>query len=189
MRKVEPLARMFVANPQCVIGAALGAAAVFLPWMYVEHIAFHFPAASFWEYYHPTFEGHTLNLLQSAVLISGPLKAFSMLFAIGVALSFLSPLGGIVQGSGLAGFAYVYAASHGEFEIAVYEVERSSSLIGYPEVVYSSGSFVLALGFAVAAISTLMVLSSASSAVREVREGPAVHNRVAALAWNTSRTR
>ena len=71
----------------------------------------------------------------------------------------------------------------------IYELAPIDLLNEYPQFIYFDVSFALGVGYLLGVVSTFIVLSSTSAAVRDAREGPVVHTRVAALAWNTSRTK
>lgn len=190
MRRAADLGRLCSSNPQCVIGAALGLAAVFLPWLVLStyQTQWPYPPMPVSGYYEPTIDS-SLSLLGVASLVQGLANVFCTLFAIGVIVSFYTPLGGIVEGVGLAGFALSFAQAGGEYRVAVYELSSDRLMNEYPQFLYATTEFVLGVGFLFGVVSTFIVLSSTSAAVRDSREGPAVHNRVAALAWKTSRTK
>lgn len=177
---------MFGPNLQCLVGAALGMAAMLLPWLLLDP-GFTSPRV-FGGGYAPDFGGQAMNLVQVVVLIPGSVKLFCALFAAGAVLSFFTPLGGILQSVGLVGFAFGYAAAGGAYGFPVHFV-GSGMLPDGSGPVYIESLFGLGIGYLVAIVSTFMVLTSTTSAVRAARVGPVVHNRVAALAWNTARTR
>lgn len=184
MRKITAPFKVFSPNLQCLFGAALGMAALFLPWLLLDP-GFAYPRA-IGIGYTPVFEGSAMNLFQVVALIPGSVKLFCALFAAGAALSFFTPLGGILQSVGLVAFAFGHAA-WGEYGFPVRLVGPfiSDDL----PIIYIERPFALGIGYLVAVLSTFMVLTSTTSAVRAARVGPVVHNRVAALAWNTARTR
>ena len=192
MRVASVIGRLYAANAQCVLGASIGLASVFLPWLVLSDTQswwLRFPAGSYiGSIYEPT-SWSSMDLLGVVALAPGMAATFCTVFALGVIFSFYTPLGGVVEGIGLAGFAYTYAQSGGVYSVAIYELAPIDLLNEYPQFIYFDVSFALGVGYLLGVVSTFIVLSSTSAAVRDAREGPVVHTRVAALAWNTSRTK
>lgn len=192
MRGIAAIGRLYASNAQCVLGALIGLAAIFLPWLVLSETQrwwLRFPAGSYiGSIYEPT-SWSSLDLLGVVSLAPGMAATFCTVFALGVIFSFYTPLGGVVEGIGLAGFAYAHAQSGGVYSVAIYELAPVDLLNEYPQFIYFDVSFALGVGYLLGVVSTFIVLSSTSAAVRDAREGPVVHTRVAALAWNTSRTK
>ncbi len=192
MRDIAAFGRLFANNAQCVLGASIGLVSIFLPWLVLSDTQrwwLRFPAGSdIGSIYEPIL-GSSLDLLGVVSLAPGTAATFCTLFALGVIFSFYTPLGGIVEGVGLAGFAYIYAQSGGVYSVAVYELSPIDLFNEYPRFIYFDASFVLGVGYLLGVVSSFIVLSSTSAAVRDAREGPMVHARTAALAWNTTRRR
>ena len=192
MRVASVIGRLYAANAQCVLGASIGLASVFLPWLVLSDTQswwLRFPAGSYiGSIYEPT-SWSSMDLLGVVALAPGMAATFCTVFALGVIFSFYTPLGGVVEGIGLAGFAYTYAQSGGVYSVAIYELAPIDLLNEYPQFIYFDVSFALGVGYLLGVVSTFIVLSSTSAAVCDAREGPVAHTRVAALAWNTSRTK
>ena len=192
MRYIAAFGRLFASNAQCVLGASIGLVSIFLPWLVLSDAQrwwLRFPAGSYiGSIYEPT-SWSSLDLLGVVSLAPGMAATFCTLFALGVIFSFYTPLGGVVEGVGLAGFAYTYAQSGGVYSIAIYELAPIDLMNEYPRFIYFDASFVLGVGYLLGVVSTFVVLSSTSAAVRDARDGPMVHARTAALAWNTTRGR
>ena len=190
VRGLAAVGRLYASNAQCVLGAAIGLVSIFLPWLVIvktEIWWWGFPG-EFGSLYEPIL-GDSLDLLGVVSLVPGSADAFCTLFALGVIISFYTPLGGIVEGVGLAGFALDYAQAGGVYLVAAYELMPVDLMNNYPELLYWSLPFDLGVGYLLGVVSAFVVLSSTSAAVRDARKGPMIHTRMAALAWNTSRTK
>ena len=177
---------MFRPSVQCVAGAALGLVSIFLPWLGLEFYQYHPPLYAM---YQSTLIGPSLDLLEVVTYTFGTVSVFCAIYAVGTIISMLTPLGGIFQAVGLSGFIYGFALSGGEYQVAIFERVGDVTYGSMPAFLFVEASLSLGVGYYIALLSTFIVLWSPSAAVRAVREGPLVHNRIAALAWNTSRSR
>ncbi|HIJ18025.1 MAG TPA: hypothetical protein HA364_09660 [Thermoplasmata archaeon] len=186
MRRLSFPVGMFRPGAQCVVGAALGLVSIFLPWLGLDFYQYHPPFSSL---YQSTLIGPSLNLLEVVTYMFGAVTVFCAIYAVGAIMSMLTPLGGVLQAIGLSGFIYGFALSGGEYRVALFERVSDITYGSMPAFVSVEATLSLGVGYYIAMLSTFIVLWSPSAAVRAVREGPLVHNRIAALAWNTSRPR
>jgi hypothetical protein len=137
-------------NMQCTVGALVGIVAIVLPWAYnVNHYArilIPYPAGQVFRMWIPPYQ----NLLD-LIAWSGDYAFYGMLFALGTLLALYSPLGGIAQSAGLLGFvlAFRYVDSNVGWWVDSH----------------------LTIGYFLAILSTVLVVTSTTTAVRSSNGG------------------
>lgn len=158
---------------QCTIGAFVGILAMCLPWIFAPdpHAWILTPGISN-QRIHVAWDPYT-NLLDM-ILSNGDYAFYSLLFFLGTVVALVTPLGGLAQGAGLLGFVLSYRALSMD----------SWMTLGHPNV-----HSYLSIGYGLAIISTILVVTSTSTAVRDSRGGKPVRalSRFAAMSPSSLR--
>ena len=138
-------------NAQCAIGAMVGLAAIVLPWIReVNSRITVIPPAS-QRFYWMEVYWNGLDLVISHVLSHYSL--YLLLFVLGTIAALFTPLGGIAQVAGLLGFALTFRFFN-------------SGLLSYSPV-----NEHLSIGYFAAILSTVLVITSSMSAIRNSNGG------------------